>query len=71
MKTNDSKLQDRATLFDECVAELPETVQEELNELVKWVSEHGLLQGGGIMSAKELIIQALRFEERNQPSPSL
>lgn len=64
MKTTDSRLQDRASQFDKCVSELSEVAQEELNELASWVSEHILLQGGGIMSAKELILQALRFEDR-------
>ena len=60
--TTVSKLQRRARLFDACVSELSPVAQEELNALVEYVAEF-LSKGGGTDSAKELIIQVLRYKK--------
>lgn len=62
MKTTNAneKLTERAAQFDECVAELSPVAQAELNALAKWISKNMLTDDGGIMSAKELIIQVLK-----------
>lgn len=53
----------RAALFDACVAEMTPEQQANISKLVKWVCVNMLRQENAEMSAKELIVQALRFEE--------
>lgn len=71
-KTNDvNKMTERAALFDACVAELPADTQKALNDLAMWVAKNVMTKGGGLMSAKELIVQSLRFEEVLENFPNM
>ena len=54
------KNKQRVSIFDECMAELSPEARREIEALVKHVSDF-LAAGGGEKSAKELIVQALRF----------
>ena len=51
-----------ADTYDQLVAECSPAAQVELQALAKWVSENILTQGGGVMSAKELILMTLKKE---------
>jgi hypothetical protein len=63
-KTNGiEKMTSRAALFDACVADMTPEKQADIAKLVKWVCVNMLRQENAEMSAKELIVQALRFEE--------
>jgi hypothetical protein len=61
MENDNSKITERAAIFDQCVAAMPADKQREYKELVIWVSNNILTQGGGLMSAKELIVQLVRW----------
>jgi len=53
----------RAATFDECVAELSPEAQTYIADLLSWIEEYMLVSGGGTMSAKEILLQTLRFKE--------
>lgn len=54
------KTNERAKIFDECLAELSPSAQREIEGLLEYVASQ-LAAGGGIKSAKELILQTIRF----------
>ena len=62
METKD-KTAERARKFDECFSELSESAQADLEALVNYLAKDVLHKGGGLMSAKELVMQVLRFQE--------
>jgi len=58
--TNDAdKLSEAINVFNTCFAEMSQEGQEELTEVVSRLAEQ-LHKGGGIGSAKELIVQLIR-----------
>ncbi len=64
------KMSARVEQFDQCVAEMSPEGQELISNLVRYVSNE-LKQGGGEKSAKEIIWQALKFEEMVNTRPHL
>lgn len=59
-KNDADKMGEQIAVFDECIAEMSEEGREGLTLLTAYVAEQ-LHKGGGIGSAKALIIQTLRF----------
>ena len=53
-----------ASMFDDLVAECSPQAQETLQKLAVWASDNILISGGGLMSAKELILSALLVEHK-------
>ena len=64
--TTVSKLQKRASAFDECLEEMSSESQLFLTDLTKWISQNMMQKGGGTDSAKELIIQVLRYKQEEK-----
>jgi len=62
METKD-KTAERARKFDECFSELSEQAQADLEALINYLAKDVLHKGGGLMSAKELVLQVIRFQE--------
>ena len=62
METKD-KTAERARKFDECFSELSEQAQADLEALINYLAKDVLHKGGGLMSAKELVLQVVRFQE--------
>ena len=62
METKD-KTAERARKFDECFAELSEQAQADLEALINYLAKDVLHKGGGLISAKELVMQVVRFQE--------
>jgi len=63
METTKDKTAERARKFDECFAELSEQAQADLEALINYLAKDVLHKGGGLMSAKELVLQVVRFQE--------
>ena len=62
METKD-KTAERARKFDECFSELSESAQADLEAVVNYLAKYVLHKGDGLMSAKELVLQVVRFQE--------
>lgn len=60
------KLSTRATQFDICFAELSPEAQNDLQGKIDYIASVFPKNGGGVMSAKELIIQVAKFVEQKE-----
>jgi len=61
------KTTEQAAIFDECVSELSAEAQKELGALVAYIADK-LAFGAGEKSAKALIIQSLRYLNKERMS---